>query len=255
MLMTNIVQSAYSEYLRHKQSAADIEYARSKRPYNNNNTKGNLWPTDVGKCHRAAIYRVTGEYGRSTFSTKGLEYMNSGVIYEEETGNALRHIYGGRLTEQLVLKYRMWSGKVDFAIDVGTDKPIIIEHKLTSEKHWGSDSNTELPKIEHIGQLLTYKWLYEHLYGVVPTLILYYKAWGNFAEFEIQQKGSWVFIDGNINNVANVIKIKYDVESEIEQLMAAYDSPTLPPKLDKKYKGCTFMGKPSCVFYNSCWED
>jgi len=127
---------------------------------------------------------------------------------------------------------------------------------MTSEKNWGTDANTELPKREHVGQALTYRWLYQQIYGVIPKIILYYKAWGNYAEFELNVKPEHVEIISNVNGVISVAKYNYDVEKEIKELMNAYDNPNeLPPKLEKKYLGCTFMNKPSCPYYRNCWGD
>lgn len=248
----SIVYTAYDLYLRDKRKNQNAEYNRKHaKP-----TAPSLWPTDLGKCHRAAILRVTGTRGDDTFSTRSLDYMNAGTIYEDETANVLRHMYGNRLQDQVELKYLMWSGKADFGIDIGTETPILIEHKVTSEKNWDSDSNTELPKHEHIGQILTYRWLYERLYGVTPRTILFYKAWGNFAEFELLVQENSIQIVSMVNGIGTVKKYEYDVEKEIEDLMLAYNNTNeLPDRLDKKYKGCTFAGKPSCQFYNKCWGD
>lgn len=246
-----MIHEAYTEYLRFLQTENDKQHATKRSKF----TKGSLWPSDVAKCHRAAILRVTGIPGRSLFSTQSLNYMNSGVIQEAETGNALRHVYNNRLTEQLELRYQMWSGKVDFAIDVDKAKPILIEHKMTSEKHWDNDAKTELPKREHVGQVMTYYWLYKNIYGVEPQVILYYYAWGNYAEFILSPFKNKIKVEANVNGVIDITTLDYDVVAEIEALMKAYDNPTnLPPKLDKQYKGCTFNGKPSCQFYHECWE-
>lgn len=248
----SIVYDAYKIYLRDKKDGHDVSYAASKAKQRW--SKGNLWPTDVGKaCHRAAILRATGIGREDYFETSGLDYMNTGIITEDETFAALKHIYGDNLKNQVELKYKMWSGKADFCIDIGGENPIIIEHKTTSEKNFDSDQKTSLPKKEHIGQVVVYQWMYERLYGIKPRILLFYKAWGNFAEFELIPEKEVISIVSNVNGVLDVVLYNYNVEAEINELMGWYDSQELPPKLDKKYKGCEFMGKPSCSFYKNCW--
>jgi hypothetical protein len=248
-----MIYAAFEKYLQEKRLVADREYAKKK--VKTNWTKGTLWPTDLGSCKRKTILRVTGNTGDPNFGTRALDYMNTGVIYEEETANALRHVYKERLTEQLELKYQMWSGKVDFAIDADTDNPILIEHKVTSEKNWGTDANTELPKHIHIGQVLTYRWLYTQLYGIVPRVFLYYKTFGNYLECELIPEEEDVILKIESNGVLDVRRYGYNVESEIKELMLAYNSSELPPRLDKKYKGCEYRGKPDCQFYKLCWGE
>jgi hypothetical protein len=181
--------------------------------------------------------------------------MNTGLVTEDETLEAMKHVYGARLTDQVVLKWAMWSGKADFGIDIGGASPVIIEHKTTSEKHIDADSNTELPRHEHLGQAVSYMFLYEKMYDITPEVRLFYKMWGNFAEFCLTREGSHILIEGYVNGVVSARQCEYDVYEEMETLMDWYARDELPPKLEKKYKGCTFMGKPSCQFYNTCWGD
>lgn len=249
--MSNYVYPAYSKYLTDKREAADKEYRSGKVERTG---KGALWPTDLGKCHRAAILRVNGDGGNTEFTTRSLDYMNAGTAYEDVTADVLRFVYGDRLTEQVILKYKMWSGKADFGIDIGGKNPVLIEHKMTSERNWDADG-AELPKHEHIGQALTYRWLYKQIYGITPIIVLFYKAWGNFAEFELSFDKGKVKIISVVNGIHDVKTYKYDVEAEIETLMETYNSGILPERLDKKYKGCTFMGKPSCRYYQDCWGE
>ena len=254
--MTSIVYDAYDTYLRDKREVRDQEY-KNREGYREPTPeqKGNLWPTDLGKCHRAAMQRATGVKQTYNFSTRGLDYMNTGVYTEDETLEALRHVYGDRLTDQVILKWSMWSGKADFGIDIGSDKPILIEHKTTSERHFAADATTELPKHEHIGQAVSYMYLYEKLHGITPEVRLFYKGWGCFAEFILTRDEGTVQIKGYVNGVFSLKKYDYDVYGEMEELMAWYDADELPPKLEKKYKGCTFMGRPSCAFYTTCWGE
>lgn len=249
--MGSIVLDAYNVYLRDLSAEKDKEYRKTHRT----NVRGNLWSSDLGKCHRAAILRTNVGSGSFDASDQALRYMNTGVITEDATLAALKHVYGSRLTDQVVLKYKMWSGKADFGIDIGTDKPILIEHKTTSEKNFDSDSKTSLPKKEHVGQAMSYMWMYEQLYKVTPKVLLFYKAWGNTAEIELVREGKTIKLLSDINGVLSQSVLEYDVYREIKKLSTVYTSGEIPDRLDKKYKGCTFMGKPSCQFYDYCWGE
>ena len=249
----SIVHDTYIKYLRHKKEQADLSYSRSK---GNNWTKGNLWSSDLGKCHRAAILRVTGTPRQERYTTRSLDYMNTGVVTEDETLQALQHVYEDRLTDQVTLKYNMWSGKADFGIDVGTDDVVLIEHKTTSEKHWDSDSKSSLPRHGHIGQAVSYMYLYELEYGITPKVLLFYKSWGNYAEFELVRNDDGTLnIISDVNGVLNVEKYEHDFYQEIRDLTDWYNSTELPPRQEKKWKHCTFMGKPSCPYYSYCWGE
>jgi hypothetical protein len=126
---------------------------------------------------------------------------------------------------------------------------------MTGAKHLDNDGNTELPRHEHIGQAVLYCWLYEQLYKITPTVVLFYKTWGNFAEFTLSVEAQKVKIESDINGIYNVFYREYDVYNEIETMMKWYNGDELPPRLEKKYDGCTFMGKPSCNYYSYCWGD
>jgi hypothetical protein len=243
----SIVYDAYIDYLEDTLVSENEAYAAKHR----SDTMGHLWSSDVGKCHRQAILRVRGVPGVFSPGSRGLDYMHTGVITEADVGNGLRHVYGDRFTEQVVLKYEMWSGKADFGIDIGTSEPILIEHKTTSERHF-QGGRSDLPRHEHVGQAMSYLWLYEHLYGVTPTVLLFYKAWGSYAEYTIAKDGT---VQSDIAGVQDVFRIEHDFYAEIELFMKEYNSKGLPDKLDKKYKGCEFMGRPSCKFYKTCWGE
>lgn len=250
--MSDIVYRAYEQYLKHDNEQRSLEYLNtrdtsvSKRP--------NLWSSNIGKCPRQAILRTQGIQGETeNFDTKSLDYMKAGVISEDLSILAMEHTYGNRVQSQFVLKYKMLSGKPDFVIDHLTPDVTVIEHKHTSSKFFDNDNKSTIPRHEHIGQAMSYCYMYEHLYDLTPTIILFYKSWGNFAEFVLTRQDKEILIESNINGVHDVFTRKYDVYQDIESLMTWYETDGTPPRLEKKWKGCEFMGKKSCKFYDHCW--
>lgn len=261
--MSSFVQEARTKFLRLEKERNDIEYAKKHR--DSKWKKSNIWASEIGSpCKRKVMLRITGVSGTDRFTDKGLEYMRSGVVMEDDTATALAEIYGDRLYNdpedesdgQLKLKYEMLSGKPDFTIDHETESAILIEHKVTSERHWNTDSKSDLPRHNHLGQAVCYMFMYERKYGITPKVLLYYRSFGNFAEYEItRNEDGTLTLLSNINGVIDVESYSHDFYAEIRELMSLYESGEIPEKLDKKYKGCEFAGRPSCKFYNHCWGD
>ena len=259
----SIVQKARLKFLQMEKEKSDIEYARKHRGKKRKNPT--IWASDIGsQCKRKVMLRVTGVDGEDNFSDKALDYMRAGVITEDDTGLALATVYGDRLYNdpndetdgQLKLKYEMLSGKPDFTIDHETDNVILIEHKVTSERHWNTDAKSDLPKHNHLGQAMCYMYMYERKYGITPIVKLYYKSFGNFAEYTLNhnEDGTLTMLS-DINGVHDVEQYSHNFYDEIREYISLYKSGTIPDKLDKKYKGCEFAGRPSCKFYKYCWGD
>lgn len=209
-----------------------------------------LWASDVGKCPRKAIIRLSDLAEASPVETRMLQYMQIGLVLEDDTRLALEHEFGDRLDCQLSLRNDVWSGKPDFVIGHGTNDVTIIEHKVTGENAW---SNKALPRTEHVGQLLLYKYLYKKIYNVDPKCYLYYRAWGHYAEFEITRDSEGLLASGEVDGVADIFRLKDTAMQSIQELEDYFYSDELPPVLKRKNDGCTFMGKPSCPYYDYCW--
>jgi hypothetical protein len=250
-----LVRPAIFEWLQKENERRDKEYAAShgkwddkKKPY-----KPKLWASDVGNCARRSALRIQGFKSTVPFEPQSLDYMRIGVILEDETGAALRSKFGDAVIEQMRLSDDNWSGKPDFVLHHGTDNPIIIEHKVTGEKAWYQDG--VLPRQPHIGQLVLYWKLYQEKYDIVPKILLFYRAWGHYAEFEILPEPGGVSVVGYVDGVADYRQLKYDPLGEIELLEGYYKSGELPDRLKRKAHGCTFMGKPSCPMYHHCYPE
>lgn len=251
----SIVNDARTKFLRSEKERRDKEYAKKKRK-KKGWTKGSIWATNVGGCHRKALLRVTGKPGQETFTARSLDYIDMGIEMEDRNADALLFEYGDRLEQQLELRYEMLSGKPDFVIENEDGTVVVVEHKMTSEKHWDSDSKSDLPRHGHIGQAITYMFMYEMLHGVVPEVRIHYKAWGNYAEFELQrQEDGSLIINSDINGILDVFTYKHDFYAEIRELMNWYDATELPPKQEKKWKHCQFAGQKSCGYYDYCWGE
>ena len=251
MFQTKVI-TARADYLRWKNE-------QSKKAYQERKSRPSLWPSDLFSCHRKAAYHILEEQHSIPFSDKSLAYMNGGNVIEDDTADALDWYYEN-CTQSFVLKNDIWSGKADFVLNHLTKKVTIIEHKATGENKFKEDK--QLPKRQHVGQIGLYGRLYQELYSIKPELRLYYYGWGCEAEFDIDVKSKFVKVTGTISNymgkrfVSKTMRINLD--SEISTLESMYrtvlDGGELPKRLDKKYKGCEFMGKPSCVYYKSCWK-
>ena len=130
------------------------------------------------------------------FDTATRIKMEYGNAFESVTGNALQHAHPG-VQRNFPLWNEYWSGYADFVIGRHTDRPVIIEHKATGDKWF--DYKQSLPRSAHLCQLWMYGRLYQEMYQVEPELILYYAAWGSYAEFRIREEGGMVVAEGEIN--------------------------------------------------------
>lgn len=156
-----------------------------------------LYVSDMGYHPYKAMARILrGETAEFDADTR--IKMQYGNAFEAETERALQFAHANVLT-QFPLWDDKWSGYADFVIGHGEDgrQPMIIEHKATGDKWF--DYKNSLPRAAHICQLWMYGWLYEQMYGVHPYLVLYYVAWGSFAEFAIRPGGAGVIAEGSLN--------------------------------------------------------
>lgn len=188
------------------------------------------------------------------------EAMHNGVVYEGDTGAALTMEYGSRITEQLYLGNRRWSCKADFVLDHGTQSPVIIEHKAVGDKWWNYDG--KLPDTKHVTQLVLYKELYEEMFKVTPRLILYYRAWGHWAELELNllpvgDDGiQRIEVTGMMDDEEFSKLVAIDPVASMKILEDHYEHNHIPAPYPHKVDGeCTFKGKPSCPMYGHCWKE
>ncbi len=145
-----------------------------------------LYVSELGYHPNKFMRRVLhGE--TETFALPILDVMQQGSTLEDDTAAALRYVHPNVLT-QFPLHNDIWSGYADIVIGHGTNEVTIIEHKCTGEKWF--DFKESLPRSNHVCQLWLYGWLYEQMFGIQPKLILYYKSWGAFAEFQLPDQAT-----------------------------------------------------------------
>lgn len=208
-----------------------------------------LWGSDMCHCPRKAMLRVQGNELTVDFTTEAKIRMRGGIVWEDETIGALTEAYGEDVGTQFALANDTWSCRVDAILYHGTRHPILIEHKAVGDKWWNYDGN--LVQDAHVGQLWLYGELYTELYGIRPTLILFYRAWSNWAELTIDPV-TYEY-SGQMNGKPYAGQMETDYRAVRATLELYYRENALAPVLADKDRGCTFRGKPSCSMYYHCY--
>jgi len=222
-----------------------------------------LYPSDAGSCGRKVMLRVMGATS-SPFPLIAKQAMDNGNAYEDSTLKLLQKKFGeDGIATQVEFKTEYWSGKADFIIGHLSENPIIIEHKATGDKWF--DYKESLPQSKHVMQLAMYYHLYLKLYGIKPTLVLYYRAWSQWAEFVLtvdeETNVSWegvvgIMSGGEIDEKTRSAQNVLNINKEVKVLERYYRLGSLPRRVkevDREDAGCTFKGKPSCQYYAHCW--
>jgi len=232
------------------------------RPRYKSSGKMRLWVSELGYCPRKAMLRITGREPTGEFPVKIKEVMSLGNSYEDNTFAWLKRYYGPRITQGVPVGDENWSGKIDFLLTHCNETAggtswgsAIIEHKAQGGKWF--DFNQNLPRLQHVCQAWLYGHLLEKKYPLnsPPKIILFYRAWGNYAEFEIVPHEGGVRAQGVMNDeeVSRWLWVKPDEKRlELEEWFLRNEVPPLPeggPSGD-----CLFRGEPSCSFYDLCWE-
>lgn len=216
---------------------------KSLQPQERKSIETALWVSDVGGCPRRAMFRVLGFAPERDFPIELYEKFQWGHVYEAETGRVLKKEFQDRLMEQFRLETKIWHGNVDFIISFPLT---IIEHKATSDSGFNY-----IPKDTHLAQIVLYGQLYKELHNAEPGLILIYRAWSHYAEFNVTDLGSKIRVDGEIDN--KPIRGEFwrvDVSKLREYLEKHFSLRELPPY--KKTVECEWDEKPSCAYYNQC---
>lgn len=187
---------------------------------------GMLWVSDLGMHPAKAMRRVLHEE-MSEFDANTLVKMQSGNAMEADTEQALRFAYPGVIT-QFPLFNEVWSGYADFVLGHGTDEVTIIEHKAQGDKWF--DYKQSLPRSTHVCQTWLYGQLYEEMYGVRPELVIFYRAWGNWAEFRLttSEKNKVVVVNGLVDGETAVRTLPIWPKMLQRQLEAYYRDRVLP---------------------------
>jgi hypothetical protein len=186
------------------------------------------------------------------------EYGN--LVEEHLTGAALKAVLDS-VSWNPTFKglHPVWSGRPDFVIGHGTDNVTIIEHKVTGGDHkperWKIPS-PYFPVKEHVAQLYLYGYLYNHAYGVMPTLILFYRTFKHHAQFEIQVSPLETLAVGHIDGTPYETSVDINpihIIAEYERMFTANEVPQAYKPGEKGYGDhCVFFGKPSCDYFDLC---
>jgi len=204
-----------------------------------------LWCSEIGACPRKALFRILGYKSTWDPPLELREKFQWGNVVENETARALKEMYGKQLTTQLPLRDKYWSGKTDMVIELESHSPIIVEHKATSDKGFNY-----IPKESHIAQVILYGQLFQELYGKEPRLLLVYRSWSHYAEFEVEDKGEEVICKGQLDREDFYKEIPLNVTKAREYLEEHFGLQKLPDY--HKWDECEWAGQPSCAYFQAC---
>lgn len=170
------------------QSAIERRLTRPQRQ-----SSSSLYVGDIGYHPYKAMDRILNNASLD-FDQRTLTKMRLGVVMENETFQQAAQHHGHAL-DQFPLYDSFWSGYADMVFNHDEEGlPVtIVEHKTTDPKYWGRFDHL---KTAHMLQLWLYGELYKKMYKKVPSLILYYRAWEEWAEYKIKFKGDGFQIQG-----------------------------------------------------------
>ncbi|HUT18670.1 MAG TPA: hypothetical protein VM366_05875, partial [Anaerolineae bacterium] len=139
------------------------------------------------------------------------------------------------------------------------DPWIIVEHKAKGDRWW--NYNDSLPEEQHICQAWLYGYLWHQRWPAqeYPIVILYYRSWGHWAEYQITADDNGVRLRGAMDDKPVQDLVWLDPNDKRMQL-EGYVIDCRVPDLGEiglssasDGQGCTFQGRPSCRFYEECW--
>ena len=218
--------------------------------------KPRLWPTDMHTCGRRAMLRLMGVKPTNQPNTVSRNRFKQGNALEDDTLEALRAKYepATPIETQLWLNYGRWSGRPDFVLGHGTGKVTIIEHKATGDKWFDYDES--LPREEHLGQAWLYWWMYQKCYAIAPMVVIFYRAWSDWAEFYLDYNPDedLIQVNGWVNGVAEFRNPSLKPNAKRIEMEQMVRSGELPPRLTDKKQGCTYGSGNYCKYYDHCWR-
>lgn len=233
-----------------------------------------LWASDMGGCPRSIMLRVLGQEKTRDFPPIVKRAMRFGLDKEQETLDTLLAAFGtSRVSTQMRVSNDVWSGKTDIIIDHGIDGAAIIEVKGIFG-NWARNQ-PELPRLEHLAQLLLYGQLYQELHKMVPALLLFYLGRSASLLFEVSPYQGGIGVCGllstrelmeplisYINAFAWITDdlvrqhLDVDVDHLRGHLERYYQAALLPPRLPTpEHRRCVWNGEPSCLMYGHCWPE
>jgi hypothetical protein len=254
-----IVRGAWEDYLIAAKEQDDEEW--NKR---HEGREPRLFISSLGHCPRAAFHDAVSYlpdhpfYAAEThpFSTFVLDRMREGTEDEAKTEKALRYVFGDQLKTQVEVGDHIWAGRIDFFVE----PDMVIEHKATAAYNFKRKDG--LPYDFHCLQVLAYQlFLQEQLKrSVYPRL--YYRSFGNWAEFHVFNAGTHILWEGHVNGRERQGAFDIDLIQEFGSFEHYWERDELPPKYDhplEKRFGCARSTKqgvyPDCRYFGHCWPE
>ena len=229
------------------------------RPRYKSSGKMRLWVSELGYCPRKASLRIMGREPTGEFPVKIKEVMSLGNSYEDNTYGWLVKSFGSQISQGVAIGNDCWSGKIDFLLAAGNGRPnrTIIEHKATNNRYFDFHQNLPLPN--HVCQAWMYGFLARQKWpdDLPPKIILFYRAWSSYAEFELVEHEEGVRAQGTLNgeDVSRWLWLKPDEKRlELEEWFLRNEIPDTPSEPSAE-TGCLFRGEPSCTYFSTCFPD
>lgn len=204
-----------------------VHFALTERPQRRSGK--DVWVSDMGKNPYFLAKRLlTG--GLEEFDYPTLLKMDNGVAFEGATISEIGHGLEDGLTmiTQFPLFDDVWSGYADIVLGHKTDTVYIYDIKGSAGQWW--DYKESFPRATDCLQVWKYGELYYAKYGVKPTLGLYYRGWGTWAEFHIKEASYGLAAIGHVTNskgegVASVTRPRFVAPQFLsDELEAVYSA-------------------------------
>ena len=261
-----MIHEIMAERILRKQEESDREWTESHK-----DRVPRLSISDIGWCRRKAIYGAYKPYVNHPlhvdvthpFDEYLLTKFEEGSTMEQMTSDGVQEHYKGTSTDvsdNEPWRHGHWSGRPDLWI-VESGRAIIVEHKTTEPQNFRYGNR--LPYDHHLYQLMGY-WILAKRLKLVDLsvdLVLYYRGFGNWAEFDVVPKpGGAIHYYGEVNGEYKAGTVDYNVEQEMLALETYFKAEALPEKYDSPFTerfACTKKNKagywPNCAYFGVCW--
>jgi len=252
----DLMVKEYKDASRLRDEAWEIEH---------DGTDPRLFVSSLGMCVRKAYldaFRVrTGNKVTNPFDDYVIEVMRMGTELELNSQETFRWIFKDNLHEQVSVRNDIWSGRIDFVVETCEDFPsgVIIEHKGTAP--WNFHAK-RLPYKHHVLSALAYQKLYYETHGGMLPVVLYYRCWNNFAQFEVFETDDGIGYEGQVNRRIRSGSLDTTLPAEMSLYEEHWGETELPPTYDSPFTenfACTknvkaLKGKAvACQWFHKCW--
>jgi len=232
----SILRDAFLDFLRQNAERHDIEW-EGRHP----DWEPRLFVSSLGRCVRAGYLKmyshVDEEVVAAPFSDLSLEYMDSGVVWEARMLQALREMYGERVSADVHLGDEIWTGRADFILPGK-----VYEHKDTGLFNF---SRGRIPAAAHALQVLMYQRL---LLPQNYEAHLYYHGRGKYADFKVWEDSGDVLWEGELNGSPRAGMLEgLSLADEVAKFERWWGKDVLPPVKDDP-EDCG-----NCEFLEHCW--